>query len=200
VGTVQTRTDALAELYLRHYAPMVRLAVLLTGDQHAAEDVVQDAFAAMYLAWDRLRSPDAALRAAVVNKSRSVLRHRIVVDKNLQQAPPGDVPSAEHGAMIRIELSAVLAALRNLPERQREAVILRYYADLPEAETAAAMGVRVGTVKSHAHRGLAALRRELERRGWGTAVNQERNMPCLEVCPEILDSQPERCPICHRRH
>jgi RNA polymerase sigma-70 factor (sigma-E family) len=198
VVTAATRQDALTELYLRHYAPTVRLAVLLTGDQQTAEDVVQDAFAAMYLAWDRLRSPHAALRAAVVNKSRSVLRHRVVVDKNMQQAPP-DMPSAEHGAMIQIELSAVLAALGTLPRRQREAVILRYYADLPKAETAAAMGIRPGSVKSHAHRGMAALRRELKRQGWGTAVNQEpaRNKHGLEVWesthvgdelrPEILD-------------
>ena len=197
--TAATRQDALTELYLRHYSPMVRLAVLLTGDQQTAEDVVQDAFAGMYLAWDRLRSPDAALRAAVVNGSRSVLRHRVVVDRNPPEAPR-DVPSAEHGAMIRIELSAVVAALGTLSRRQREAVILRYYADLPEAETAAAMGIRPGSVKSHVHRGMAALRRELERQGWETAVGQEGNRHGLEVRPEILDSHPERCPTCHRRH
>jgi RNA polymerase sigma-70 factor (sigma-E family) len=198
VVTAATRQDTLTELYLRHYSPMVRLAVLLTGDQQTAEDVVQDAFAGMYLAWDRLGNPDAALRAAVVNKSRSVLRHRAVVDRNPPEAPR-DMPSAEHGAMIRIELSAV-AALGTLSRRQREAVILRYYADLPEAETAAAMGIRPGSVKSHAHRGMAALRRELERQGWGTAANQEGSKHGPQERPEILDSHPERCPICHRRH
>ncbi len=163
--TAGARQDALTELYLVRYAPMVRLALLLTGDRQTAEDVVQDAFAALHLAWDRLRSPDAALHAAVVNNSRSVLRHRTVVGRNPPGAPP-EAPSAEHGAMIQMQLSAVAAALGTLPRRQREAVILRYYADLSEAETAAAMGVRQGSVKTHAHRGLAALRRELRRQGW----------------------------------
>jgi RNA polymerase sigma-70 factor (sigma-E family) len=165
VVTAGTRQEALTELYLVHYAPMVRLALLLTGDRQTAEDVVQDAFAALHLAWDRLRDPAAALRAAVVNNSRSVLRHRAVAGRNQPEAPP-DMPSAEHGAMIQMQLSAVAAALGALPRRQREAVILRYYADLSEAETAAAMGVRPGSVKVHAHRGLAALRRQLQRQGW----------------------------------
>jgi RNA polymerase sigma factor (sigma-70 family) len=91
-----------------------------------------------------------------------VLRHRIVVDKNLVKAPP-DMPSAEHGAMIQLERSAVIAALRKLPDRQREAIVLRYYADLSEAEIAAAMGISRGAVKSHTSRGMTALRSALER-------------------------------------
>jgi len=156
---------AVTELYSLHYRALVRLAALLVRDTGTAEEVVQDAFVAMHDAWQRLRDAENALaylRQAVVNRSRSVLRHRIVVDKNLVKAPP-DMPSAEHGAMIQLERSAVIAALRRLPDRQREAIVLRYYADLSEAEIAAAMGISRGAVKSHTARGMTALRSALER-------------------------------------
>ena len=90
-----------------------------------------------------------------------MLRHRTVVDKNPQKAPP-DMPSAEHGALVLLERSAVVAALRGLPDRQREAIVLRYYADLSEAEIATAMGISRGAVKSHTARGMTALRTALE--------------------------------------
>src|SRR6478609_4118479 len=119
---------------------------------------------ALWCGWRRLRDAEKArayLRQAVVNRSRSVLRHRTVVDKNLQKAPP-DMPSAEHGALVLLERSAVVAALRGLPDRQREALVLRYYADLSEAEIATAMGISRGAVKSHTARGMSALRAALE--------------------------------------
>jgi RNA polymerase sigma factor (sigma-70 family) len=94
-----------------------------------------------------------------------VLRHRAVVEKNVQNAPP-DMPSAEHGAFLLLERSAVIAALRDLPMRQREAIVLRYYADLSEAEIAATMGISRGAVKSHTSRGMAALRAVLEQELW----------------------------------
>jgi RNA polymerase sigma-70 factor (sigma-E family) len=147
-----------------HYPALVRLAAMLVRDTPTAEEVVQDAFIAMHDAWERLRDTERALaymRQAVVNKSRSVLRHRLVVEKN-QQRPPPDMPSAEHGALTLLERSAVIAALRGLPVRQREAIVLRYYADLSEAEIAAAMKISRGAVKSHTSRGMAALRSALE--------------------------------------
>ena len=155
---------AVTELYSLHYRALVRLAALLVRDTPTAEEVVQDAFVAMHGGWQRLRDAEKALaylRQAVVNRSRSVLRHRTVVDKNMQQAPP-DMPSAEHGAMVLLERSAVVNALRDLPDRQREAIVLRYYADLSEAEIAAAMHISRGAVKSHTARGMAALRAALE--------------------------------------
>src|SRR5215472_8261928 len=155
---------AVIELYSQHYRALVRLAALLVRDTPTAEEVVQDSFVAMHGGWQRLRDAEKALaylRQAVVNRSRSVLRHRTVVDKNLQKAPP-DMPSAEHGAMVLLERSEVVAALRGLPERQREALVLRYYADLSEAEIATAMGISRGAVKSHTARGMAALRAALE--------------------------------------
>ena len=155
---------AVIELYSQHYRALVRLAALLVRDTPTAEEVVQDSFVAMHGGWQRLRDAEKALaylRQAVVNRSRSVLRHRTVVDKNLQKAPP-DMPSAEHGALVLLERSAVVAALRGLPERQREAIVLRYYADLSEAEIATAMGISRGAVKSHTARGMTALRAALE--------------------------------------
>jgi len=156
---------AVVELYSMHYRALVRLAALLVRDTPTAEEVVQDSFVAMHGGWQRLRDTEKALaylRQAVVNRSRSVLRHRTVIDKNLQKAPP-DMPSAEHGALVLLERHAVVAALRGLPGRQREAIVLRYYADLSEAEIAAAMGISRGAVKSHTARGMTALRAVLER-------------------------------------
>jgi len=155
---------AVTELYAMHYRALVRLAALLVRDTPTAEEVVQDSFVAMHGGWQRLRDAEKALaylRQAVVNRSRSVLRHRTVVDKNLQKAPP-DMPSAEHGALALLERDAVIAALRDLPDRQREAIVLRYYADLSEADIAAAMGISRGAVKSHTARGMSALRAALE--------------------------------------
>jgi len=152
------------EIYHGEYKSLVRLAVLLVHDVPTAEEVVQDAFEAMHTAWRRLREKEKALsylRQAVVNRSRSVLRHRTVVDKNAPKPAP-DEPSAEHGALALIERSAVIAALRTLPDRQREAVVLRYYADLSEADIAATMGISRGAVKSHTARAMAALKSILE--------------------------------------
>jgi RNA polymerase sigma-70 factor (sigma-E family) len=158
---------AVAELYSLHYRALVRLAVLLVRDVPTAEDVVQDSFVAMHEGWQRLRNADSALaylRHAVLNRSRSVLRHRAVVDKH-RPNPPSDMPSAEYGALVRLEQSAVVAALRKLPGRQREAIVLRYYADFSLAETAKAMGISCGAVKSHTARAVAALRADLEQQG-----------------------------------
>jgi RNA polymerase sigma-70 factor (sigma-E family) len=155
---------AVVELYAMHYRTLVRLAAMLVRDIPTAEEVVQDAFVAMHDGWQRLKDTEKALaylRQAVVNRSRSVLRHRVVVEKNLQNAPP-DMPSAEHGAFVLLERHAVVAALRELPGRQREAIVLRYYGDLSEAQIAAAMGISRGAVKSHTARGMTALRATLE--------------------------------------
>jgi RNA polymerase sigma-70 factor (sigma-E family) len=155
---------AVTTIYTTHYRSLVRLAVLLVRDVATAEEVVQDSFIAMHGAWRRLRDTEKALsylRQSVVNRSRSVLRHRMVVDKNAPKPAP-DMPSAEQGAISLLERSAVIAALRTLPPRQREALVLKYYADLSEAQIATAMGISRGAVKSHTARGVAALRVVLE--------------------------------------
>jgi RNA polymerase sigma-70 factor (sigma-E family) len=156
---------AITELYGAHYRPLVRLAALLVHDVATAEEVVQDSFVALHAGLHRLRDNEKALaylRAAVVNRSRSVLRHRVVVDRNAPKPAP-DMPSAEHGALALIERSAVVVALRNLPVRQREVVVLRFYADLSEAQIASSMGITRGAVKSHTSRAMSALRTVLER-------------------------------------
>jgi RNA polymerase sigma-70 factor (sigma-E family) len=155
---------AVTAIYTTHYRSLVRLAVLLVRDVATAEEVVQDSFIAMHAAWRRLRDTEKALsylRQSVVNRSRSVLRHRVVVDKNAPKPAP-DMPSAEQGAISLLERSAVISALRTLPPRQREALVLKYYADLSEAQIATAMGISRGAVKSHTARGVAALRVVLE--------------------------------------
>lgn len=156
--------QAVTALYSAHYRSLVRLATLLVRDVATAEEVVQDAFVAMHGAWRRLREPDKALsylRQSVVNRSRSVLRHRAVVEKYAPKGLP-DAPSAENGAIVELERSAVVKALRALPTRQREALVLRYYGDLSEADIAHTMGISRGAVKSHTARGMAALRSVLE--------------------------------------
>jgi RNA polymerase sigma-70 factor (sigma-E family) len=170
LGSVPAERDADADLavtalYSAHYRSLVRLAALLLHDVPTAEEVVQDSFVAMHGGWRRLRDTENALsylRQSVVNRSRSVLRHRVVVDRNAPKLSP-DMPSAEHGAIIQLERSAVIAALRALPPRQREALVLRFYGDFSEAQIAATMGISRGAVKSHTARAMAALRTVLER-------------------------------------
>lgn len=158
--------DVLTELWTAHYRRLVRLAALLTGDRDNAEEVVQDAYVRVLGSWRRLRDPakgEAYLRTAVVNAARSRTRHRGVAERYVPD-PPRDAESAETGALALVQRSAVVHALQALPSRQREAVVLRYYLDLSEAQTAAAMGCSPGAVKTHLSRGTAALRALLEDR------------------------------------
>jgi RNA polymerase sigma-70 factor (sigma-E family) len=152
--------QAVAQLYSAHYQALVRLATLLMRDAGTAEEVVQDAFVAMWRGWPRLGDADKALaylRQAVVNRSRSVLRHRTVDGDSPVPALP-DTPGSGHGASGLLEQAAARAALAGLSDRQREAIVLRYDAGLSEGEIAAAMKISRGAVNSHTARGLAALR------------------------------------------
>ena len=154
----------LASAYRAHYRPLVRLAALLLDDVGSCEEVVQDAFVRVWQREPDLRSPDrlpAYLRSAVLNGARSRLRHRFVQRRHLAAAPDA-APAAEVAAMAGDVDRSVLQALRALPERQREVLALRYYLDLTEAEIAATLGISAGSVKTHAHRGLAALAEQLE--------------------------------------
>jgi RNA polymerase sigma-70 factor (sigma-E family) len=156
---------AVLELYAAHYLSLVRLAALLVRDTPTAEEVVQDSFVALHGGWQLLRDADKALaylRQAVMNRCRSVLRHRAVVGPSLQMGPPNR-PGAAHDALVALERDSFRATLRDLPDRQREAIVLRYYADMSEEEIAAAMGISRGAVKSHTTRGMSALRAALER-------------------------------------
>jgi RNA polymerase sigma-70 factor (sigma-E family) len=162
-ATTWDADDAVTHLYAAHYRSLVRLAALLLRDVAEGEDVVQDAFVAMHGKWGRLRDPDRALaylRQTVVNRSRSVLRHRSVVERHQSDAVRD--AAAERGVVLAETSSEVMGALRRLPRRQREVLVLRYYLDLSEAQIAHTLGVSRGAVKSHAARGMTALRLSLE--------------------------------------
>jgi len=161
-------------LYAEHALGLVRLAVVMTGDRAAAEDIVQDAFLGLYRRWDQLpdmTAPLAYLRVSVVNGCKSALRRQsrfglwsgAGLANDLDEAvPPADLTeSAEASVLLSEEQRTVAAALWKLPRRQREAVVLRYYLDLSIEEAAQVMGISPGTVKSATHRALAAVGRTL---------------------------------------
>lgn len=156
--------SALELLHEQHYVALVRLSVLLLGDLGRAEEVVQDAFVAVYQRWDRLEGADvpAYLRQAVVNGSRSALRHLRVVSRHAPLPPP-DAPGADEKLWGDLRRQAVLEAMARLPRRQREVLALRHYLELSEREIAATLGISPGSVKSHASRGSARLRQLLSR-------------------------------------
>jgi RNA polymerase sigma-70 factor (sigma-E family) len=156
--------DLVGQLYQAHALALIRAAKLLLRDQASAEDAVQDAFLGLYQALPRLRDHDQILpylRAAVINRSRSVLRARQrALLRKVQHEPP--MSSAESAAMTGENRRAVMAAVARLPRRAREVLVLRYYLDLTDQEIATTLGVSRGTVTSTASRALAALAHELQ--------------------------------------
>jgi len=152
-------------LYRAHAVDLIRLALLLVGDQHTAEDVVQDAYLGLQRGLGRLRDPGKALpylRASVVNGCRSVHRRRSRFSAQAAARESQPVWSAEAAAIAGEDRRAVLAAVAGLPERSREVLAFRYFLDLPDGEIAAALGVSRSTVSSTASRALAMLARKLE--------------------------------------
>jgi RNA polymerase sigma-70 factor (sigma-E family) len=156
--------DLVDDLYRAHAVSLVRVAMLLLGDQPSAEDVVQDAFFGLYRGLPGLKDTGKALpylRASVINGCRSVLRSRKrALLRRVQHEPP--VWSAEAAALAGEDRRALLAAVARLPRRAREVLALRYYLDLADSEIAAALGVSRATVSSTASRALAALARQLQ--------------------------------------
>lgn len=149
------------QLYERQWWPMLRLAMGLVDDKSSAEDVVQDAFANVYRRWSSIDDPGGYLRTAVVNASRSALRRRGTERKHLRAVSDEHVPPADHTVLLQDETSAAVRALRTLPDRQREVLVLRFLAELTDAEISAATGLSAGGVRSASSRGLAALRTTL---------------------------------------
>jgi DNA-directed RNA polymerase specialized sigma24 family protein len=132
-------------LYVTHYRALVKMAALLVQDMTTAEEIVQDSFVDVYAAWRRRPGTDHALsylRRSVVDRTRAALRQHVVVER-----------------------SAFISALWNLPARQREVVVLRYFADLPETEVASATGISEAAVKAHAAQAMSSLRTVLQRPG-----------------------------------
>jgi RNA polymerase sigma-70 factor (sigma-E family) len=160
--------DAVTQLYAAHYVGLVRLASLLVRHSGEAEEIVQDVFVSVHARWGRLREPDKALRylrRSIVNAARSAQRHHVVADRHAHRESDEVrrvAPSAEQHALAAETRDEVLSALGRLPHRQREVLVLRYYTDLTEADIASTLGISRGAVKSHASRGLSALRSTFE--------------------------------------
>jgi RNA polymerase sigma-70 factor (sigma-E family) len=144
--------DDLVQLYERSYDGLVRLAYLVSGEPRVAEEMVQEAFVKAHRSWDRVRDPLPYIRTAVVNGCRSWAR-RQKLERERQPRPPEPT---------RQEPDELWDALATLKDRPRAAIVLRYYADLPDAEIAEILGCRPSTVRSTIHRALATLRQEIE--------------------------------------
>jgi RNA polymerase sigma-70 factor (sigma-E family) len=160
-GRPANREDLLEAVFAEHYGGFCRLATLLLGDGSGAEEVVQEAFLRTFSSWWRVRQPERAqwyVRAAVVNLCRSRLRRRGTEEAGNRASwrdPTDWSDDAVEDALV------VLEAVRTLPPRQRQTVILRYYEDLSERDVATVLGCSVGTVKSQLARARASLARSL---------------------------------------
>jgi RNA polymerase sigma factor (sigma-70 family) len=148
------------DLYRRRYVPTVRIAGLVLGDFHAGEEIAQEAFARLLEAGEGVHNPDRYLTGTVINLCRSTVRRAARGRTLLGRLGSGAADNRfdEHVA----NRSTVLEALRRLPIRQREAVVLRFYAGLSDTETAKSMGVSIGTAKTHLRRGMASLSENAE--------------------------------------
>nr|ACZ13466.1 putative sigma-24 [Streptomyces luridus] len=165
------REAGLSRLFDLHYASMLRLATLLGADD--PENIVAEAYYQIYRKWRKLRdssSAEAYLRSVVCNLTRMRIRHLQVVRKHVETPDASVVPteasaaSAEASALLRDDQRVLVAALRKLPTRQREALVLRHWLGLKESEIAEAMGISCGSVKTHTARGIAALTQAMEAR------------------------------------
>lgn len=156
--------DAYAELFDAHFWGLVRLAKLLGADD--PEEIVQESFVRLHRKRRALRDPDAALaylRSMVCNLTRNRMRHlRIARRRHQQFGREPEIDSAELTAVHKESVRELLAALDELPRRQREVLVLRYWLDLSERETAETLGVAPGTVKAHTARAMAILNAKLE--------------------------------------
>jgi RNA polymerase sigma-70 factor (sigma-E family) len=157
---VPNREREFREFFDAEFRPLRRLAYMLTGDWGEAEDLAQEAMVRVYRAWERIKErerPAAYARAVLVNRHRSMLRRARVEAKHKLARMPDRAPVVEMGE----DHLLVWRALAELPAREREVLVLRYYEDMPQAEIAKVMGCPVGTVKSLTHRALGRLRDEL---------------------------------------
>lgn len=164
VGLSGAERDAtLSALHREHYRSLVRLACVLLDELGAGEEVVQEAFVRVHRSWGQVDQPLTYLRATVLNLSRSRMRRRLVARRRVEPVVRPAMSAEEHVVLLA-DQQEVLDAVRTLPRRQRECLVLRYYLELSEAEIAATLGISNGSVKSHSHRGLKALATRLEGR------------------------------------
>jgi RNA polymerase sigma-70 factor (sigma-E family) len=153
---VREALNTFNELYVTEFGQLVRFAALVVGSSQAAEDIVQDAFAKLHDRLDKIETPQAWSRTTVLNACRNE-RRRLGIAR--RYAPSLTRPAAALDEPVH----ELIASLRRLPYKQRAVVVLRFYGDLPEAEIARLLGIRLGTVKSSLHRALAQLQQEVQR-------------------------------------
>jgi RNA polymerase sigma-70 factor (sigma-E family) len=154
-------SGGVTDLFREHHVELVRLALVMTGDVATAEDVVQDAFERLHRRWPRLLQPERGLgyvRSSVLNGCRSVHRHAAVTRRHAPQLASAETAHADPGPTVA-DRSQLASALRSLPPRQREVLVLRYYLDLDVAEIADTLRIGPSAVRSTCARGLAALAR-----------------------------------------
>jgi RNA polymerase sigma-70 factor (sigma-E family) len=159
------RDQRIRVLFDEHYPGLCRLAYLIVGDAALAEELVMDSFMRTFAGWRRIRDlerADAYLRRTVVNLSRSRLRRQRTADRPVVAAP---APTSSWDADTHEEARLIWDAVRALPDRQRAAVVLRYYEDLSEADVAHALNCSAGTVKSQLSKARASLARALGEQG-----------------------------------
>ena len=153
VPTVTVAPTGFADFYREHFADVARLAFLLTSSWEVAQDLTQDVFVRLHRRWSKVAEPRAYLRRAVVNACHSYHRRRF-----LERRRNGVDPSSA----VQLGADELLDALAQLPYRQRAALVLRFYRDLPDEEIGAVLGCRRSTVRSLVHRGLEELRKAIE--------------------------------------
>jgi RNA polymerase sigma factor (sigma-70 family) len=165
VATEPTRADIVEVLFRRHYAELLRLAVVMLGSREGAEDAVQDAFVALHRNWQSMRDPEAAeayLRSAVLNRCRSWVRRQV----SQRAARPLMIvrehqESSEDTTVGRDEVGSLVAVMRTLARRQREVLACRFVLEMSVAETAQLLEISTGSVKAHTHRGLHVLQQRI---------------------------------------
>lgn len=167
MAAIEVGVDAdavLGRAFREHYSSLVAAARLLIDRPEEAEEIVQEAFCRAWAGWDRIenqRDPLPYLRAAVVNLGRGGLRRRRTA-RHTTPLAARSAPAADERALLNEKQAAIVEALRTLPDKQRACVVFRYLLDCSTAETAAALAIGEGTVKSHLHRALTALEARLE--------------------------------------
>jgi len=162
---ITARTD-FADVFAAHHAEALRLAYLLCGDRHRAEDAVSEAFVRVYRRWRKgdIDQPRAYIKRAVVNEVNSRFR-RLVVERREAARRSGDDRGGRAADDQLADADLLFRALQALPDRQRTAIVLRYYGAFSEADIATTMGIAVGTVKSSVSRGLERLRAVMDEQG-----------------------------------
>ena len=157
-GPERAREDVMQRLFDEHYAPLCRLAFVIIGDRALAEEIVMEALLRTFSGFGRLRDPkraDVYLRRAVINLSRSGIRRRML--ERRVSAETRDALVVDSAGRISEDVEVVWAAVRELPDRQRACVVLRYYEDFSEAQIAEVLDCAVGTVKSQLSKARAKL-------------------------------------------